>query len=497
MKNKLYIHIGFAKTGTSTIQKFLYTNRNYLRTLGLCYPDPFVGQAQKGNIAHLRMSECDSRLRYDKIPWSEYRDRYYRSLLHENAPINILSAESFSFDRPDIFTPFQRDFDIKIICYFRNIFDYSVSLQKQLIKEGLRPDAFELVQFRNAHILANVESYIDKFGRENCHFVDYDSIGKENSILNCFFKILNIDVDFQKCNIEKVNVTPCDAVVMFLYQLSFLPFNRAEWNSLRDALLKRNYPLWESFHSSFLSSKDFLIDGSCEGLIIRQGELLNDKEWLNKTKARGEQLAMGNMTELPLDIQKSIFESLPEEVKRIICKYWSVGEHSFGTNSLLPSLKNISEESFFLLKILRKYYVICHGNNRRLKSILASYDKEENEKRERLKKQTPIGRIGTALSLISEAFHSLLSSSFHQINTIKKSNVFDEVWYIEQYTDLEKNSIDPVKHYFYYGAKEGRDPAPWFSTSAYLQANPDVQKTGLNPFYHYIRYGFSEGRKLC
>lgn len=71
---------------------------------------------------------------------------------------------------------------------------------------------------------------------------------------------------------------------------------------------------------------------------------------------------------------------------------------------------------------------------------------------------------------------------------------FDEAFYLERSPDVRQSSIDPLRHYLETGWKEGRDPAPWFSSTAYLQAYDDVRRAGANPFVHYIRFGRGEGR---
>lgn len=78
--------------------------------------------------------------------------------------------------------------------------------------------------------------------------------------------------------------------------------------------------------------------------------------------------------------------------------------------------------------------------------------------------------------------------------TIRNSGLFDQTWYLRRYSDVRKKGMDPVKHYLRYGASEGRDPGPGFSTKGYLQRYPDVAASGLNPLLHYIRYGLNEGR---
>ncbi|MFM8754251.1 MAG: hypothetical protein ACKODL_06105, partial [Phenylobacterium sp.] len=68
---------------------------------------------------------------------------------------------------------------------------------------------------------------------------------------------------------------------------------------------------------------------------------------------------------------------------------------------------------------------------------------------------------------------------------------FDPVFYRTVYDDVARAGADPFLHYAETGWREGRDPAPWFSTSAYLEQRPDV--AGLDPFAHYLRRGWREG----
>jgi len=80
--------------------------------------------------------------------------------------------------------------------------------------------------------------------------------------------------------------------------------------------------------------------------------------------------------------------------------------------------------------------------------------------------------------------------------TIKHSQLFDANYYLLTYPDIRYAHIDPIKHYIFYGANEGRNPNPTFDTQYYLQTYQDVQKSGMNPLYHYIRYGKDEERTI-
>ena len=68
---------------------------------------------------------------------------------------------------------------------------------------------------------------------------------------------------------------------------------------------------------------------------------------------------------------------------------------------------------------------------------------------------------------------------------------FDPVFYRTVYDDIARSGADPFGHYAETGWREGRDPAPWFSTAAYLLQRPDVE--GSDPFSHYLVRGWREG----
>ena len=75
---------------------------------------------------------------------------------------------------------------------------------------------------------------------------------------------------------------------------------------------------------------------------------------------------------------------------------------------------------------------------------------------------------------------------------IAGSSFFDERWYLMRNPDVSTAGANPIMHYLEFGAMEGRDPSPSFSTSAYLEQRPDVRAAGVNPLVHYLRHGISE-----
>ena len=76
------------------------------------------------------------------------------------------------------------------------------------------------------------------------------------------------------------------------------------------------------------------------------------------------------------------------------------------------------------------------------------------------------------------------------------SVAFDAAFYRATHDDLPPD-MDPFWHYRRQGWREGRDPAPWFSTKAYLDANTDVKHRRLEPLHHYLTLGRYEGRDVA
>ena len=69
---------------------------------------------------------------------------------------------------------------------------------------------------------------------------------------------------------------------------------------------------------------------------------------------------------------------------------------------------------------------------------------------------------------------------------VKKSGLFDNVFYLKTYEDVRKADIDPLKHYIKYGWREGLNPSSTFDTNGYIEKNPDVVEKDLCPLLHVI-----------
>lgn len=82
----------------------------------------------------------------------------------------------------------------------------------------------------------------------------------------------------------------------------------------------------------------------------------------------------------------------------------------------------------------------------------------------------------------------------HTYEIIRKSEYFDEKWYLNHY-DIEEDPWDAVGHYLHKGGFNQKNPGPNFNSKSYLNANPDVKMQPFNPLAHYELFGKAERRK--
>jgi lipopolysaccharide biosynthesis protein len=77
---------------------------------------------------------------------------------------------------------------------------------------------------------------------------------------------------------------------------------------------------------------------------------------------------------------------------------------------------------------------------------------------------------------------------------VRKAGAFDADWYRYTYPDVTWPKKRLLRHYFVFGWRENRDPAPDFDTDFYLGQYPDVDTDKWNPLAHYVAIGERERR---
>jgi len=98
------------------------------------------------------------------------------------------------------------------------------------------------------------------------------------------------------------------------------------------------------------------------------------------------------------------------------------------------------------------------------------------------------------IARVAMKFLPPLRKMWHR-RVVHRSGLFDPVWYLNRYPDLQQTGVNPLKHFVAHGGHDRRDPSAAFSTGAYLDLNPDVATSGMNPLVHFLTQGWMENRE--
>lgn len=93
----------------------------------------------------------------------------------------------------------------------------------------------------------------------------------------------------------------------------------------------------------------------------------------------------------------------------------------------------------------------------------------------------------------------LLHYILNSVNSLYDPNeFFDTNYYIKQksyiYKIISEFRISPLYHYLKYGIKEDLNPNIFFNLESYIKHNPDIKSSNLHPFTHYVLHGKKENR---
>ncbi len=159
-------------------------------------------------------------------------------------------------------------------------------------------------------------------------------------------------------------------------------------------------------------------------------------------------------------------------------------ENNVSTKSPHDELADLQKQHSLALRRIKKQKTRAQ----KLEQNLARAE-EYQKNNEVLKKELQV--LKDELMQIKASYESS-KTLLQDVLLISTSKRFNSTWY------THKNSLEPGEnpfyHYLCYGANEGYDPSPHFSTNFYLQTYPDVASKGINPLVHYLRHGIKEGR---
>lgn len=138
------IHIGRHKTGTTSLQYFLHTNRSKLSQFGFFYPNEQIVDWAHHPIARLTESSAP---RYpdhnDKRAQLNSVLEGIETIAEDRGQIILLSSEGFQNCRPEILKSVLGSSNVKIVVYIREQYSYLITSYQQIVHGGLETRALE------------------------------------------------------------------------------------------------------------------------------------------------------------------------------------------------------------------------------------------------------------------------------------------------------------------------------------------------------------------
>ena len=171
---RFLLHIGRHKTGTSSLQHFLFTNRERLEAQGLYYPQAGLAQVAHHDIArHLHLKQRQT------LPQPERRRlaltmKALRDEVASRSDTVLLSSEAFQNCHPQWLAAQFAPPDSRVVVYIREQVDYLVSSYQQ--KVHATGYAASLAEYAAA-VTINYDAFLTRweriFGRERVQVRTY------------------------------------------------------------------------------------------------------------------------------------------------------------------------------------------------------------------------------------------------------------------------------------------------------------------------------------
>ena len=210
MRQRLILHIGTHKTGSTSIQNYLYYNRLWLRSLGVYYPLPLSGPLfYVNNHSGLR----DTALSEGKPRGAEFHPkygrhdallgRYIRAIKEVGKPVNILSSEGWSSHLNRYarrLAPLTQHFDVKVIAFMRRPDFWIEKFYSQRIANIEHAEARQFSAFCDQ---PHIETYLynrhrmfgwwaKAFGAENVVVVPYEPAEQGFDLIGSFLNEVGV-----------------------------------------------------------------------------------------------------------------------------------------------------------------------------------------------------------------------------------------------------------------------------------------------------------------
>jgi len=181
VKRRIVLHIGLERTGTSALQRFLSRNRAALRLMGVRYPRPVQGPAEKHQDLVDAIAAEARGAPHPVLGPAE--DLILRHATAARSPVTVLSAEGLSAPDPayaHALAPLAKLCDVRVVVYLRRQDEWALSAYRQAVLDPEVAEARPLAEWlQDPRMRARLDYagmlawWEDVFGVENIRLMRY------------------------------------------------------------------------------------------------------------------------------------------------------------------------------------------------------------------------------------------------------------------------------------------------------------------------------------
>lgn len=201
----IYFHIGTPKTGSTTIQSFLFENHHELREYGLNYPNHTSLIPATGAMTRYANGSLLANTYNKPAEKKKALDIYRKEIAASDADKSVISEEGlFLIPETRFFDELRSDgFELKFIVYLRKSFEYLCSfwsemcrlheVERTYIKYPTPLEQFLIEDNLYIEGLKRIHQLGDQYGDDNIIVRPFEPASfKDNDLLNDFLSIFQI-----------------------------------------------------------------------------------------------------------------------------------------------------------------------------------------------------------------------------------------------------------------------------------------------------------------
>lgn len=473
----LYLHIGFPKTGTTSIQTAITHNYQNLKDAGIISPGKGLYHAYRAH--HHAAWSLDEHAPADYCPDEGTYLEMIEEIRESAGNHFLVSSEAFV---PLGQTAIQKlrdslgdDIHTTIILYLRNPEQWVPSIWAQVVKMGResRPLDEYIETLSDNHIYDMVHHWIVCFGKENINLRLYDEVVQYPGLLNDFWNVIgipaNISADFVASKNQNISLSPLmtELILSINQRVNF------QNPALINRPLNQHYYSWLTEFGHYTHKKYGKITAFPPQDIL---DLIRRKFALANRRLAQEFFERDRL--FPQHAEATI----PSENSDVTISEDDLLElHGFIAEKIMvyeASLQEAKHPQQLNKKINDEWQqALGHPYDDLLLRLGYSYLKLQN---------FPV--FGAAAKILN-FWQIRLTTRLVKNHKLQIPDLFNADWYLAAYPEVQKSGIHPYIHFHLFGWYQGYQPMPLFDVNWYIRQYPDFNQEGMNPLEHYERVG--------